>query len=75
MSGSSVMSEDISKWPAADDDDPDELASSASSFPSDDDESDSSDSDGHPMSSSCSSHLIIPSLRENNMYASIHAHG
>ena len=59
--GSCVMREAISKWSPVD---PDELASSASSTSSDDDAeepaADDSD-DAHPMSSSCSSNLIVAS--------------
>ena len=48
------MREAISKWLV----DPDELASSARSTPSDDDDVEraAEDSDGQPMSSSCSAH-------------------
>ena len=66
------MREAISKWSPVD---PDELASSASSTSSDDDAEDpaADDSDdAHPMSSSCSSNLIVASLpRANTTQASI----
>uniref|UniRef100_UPI0011AFF497 hypothetical protein n=1 Tax=Arthrobacter sp. SX1312 TaxID=2058896 RepID=UPI0011AFF497 len=66
------MSEDISKWPAADDDDPDELASSASSEDDPDDRAElPADVDGDPISSSCSSQSAAPP-RRHHAYASMY---
>ncbi|KAF0933826.1 hypothetical protein E2562_019283 [Oryza meyeriana var. granulata] len=83
LNGSCVMRSDISKWWSAELEEEEELASSASSEDDSDDRAElaevdgdpASDSDGDPISSSCSSHAApgaIPPPRRHHMYASMY---